>query len=165
DFKFNSIDVTLQAPNVINEFTGLTANKDVVDGVDATVNIFNYLSVVDFKGTQLVCSEATEIANVWAWVNKKVKPYAFYKDCYLIYGQTPTFAAKEKLTIKHNGSEIDASLVNFTYNSTAGTITLDKNNAELNGTVTFVIPVELGYIYNNGTPRQTDVTVNFKRAE
>lgn len=165
DFKFNSIDVTLQAPDVIDEFTGLTANKDVVDGVDATVNIFNYLSVVDFKGTQLVCSEATEIANVWAWVNKKVKPYAFYKDCYLIYGQTLTFAAKEKLTIKHNGSEIDASLVNFTYNSTAGTITLDKNNAELNGTVTFVIPVELGYIYNNGTPRKTDVTVNFKRAE
>ena len=173
DFKFNSIDVTLQAPNVINEFTGLTANKDVVDGVDATVNIFNYLSVVDFKGTQLVCSEATTLANVWAWVDEEdvdleteeLNPSAFYPDCYLIYGQALTFAAKDKLTIKHNGSKIDASLVNFDYDKAAGTITLNKNNAGLHGTVTFVIPVELGYIYNNGVARKDNVTVNFQRAE
>lgn len=173
DFKFNSINVTLNAPKVISEFAGLTANKDVVDGVDATVNLFNYLSVVDFKGTQLVCSEATTIDNMWAWVDEEdidfdteeLNPSAFHPDCYLIYGQTLEFADKSKITIKHNGTVIDPSLVNFVYNKdNDGKITLSKNNASLNGTITFEIPVKLGYIYNNGEKRPGTITVNYVRA-
>lgn len=171
DFKFNSIDITLNAPEVIPTFKGLTANKEVVDGVDAEVKLFNYISVIDFKGTQLVCSEATTIANMWAWVdeedvdlNGELNLSAFHKDCYLIYGQELTFADKSKLTIKHNGTVIDPSLVNFDYNKTAGTITLSKNNASLNGTITFEIPVKLDYIYNNGVKKPGTITVNYVRA-
>lgn len=154
---------TLQPKTIIDKFENKAANLTVVSGTEKSVNLFNYLSVIDYAGQELVYSSAKAMADMWdysgSYTSGKNTVYYTVPGFYNVYGQKVTFEPdQDKVVVKHNGTVIPNSLVNYTYSDTAGTITLHANNADLLGEITFEIPVKL--TYNYGTAETATVIVN-----
>ena len=150
---------TLQPKTIIDKFVNKAADLTVASGTEKSVNLFNYLSVIDYAGQELVYSSAKAMVNMWDYSGSyKTKDY-YVPGFYNVYGQNVTFEPDQaKVVVKHNGEVIPNSLVNYTYDDKAGTIKLSANNADLLGKITFEIPVKL--TYNYGTAKTATVIVN-----
>ena len=160
--NLGNVEFTLRPKTIIKSFAPTTATVDVVSGEGKTINLFNYLSVKDYEDNEIVYKTAAAKADMWDGTIKSGAKTYVVPGYYDVYGQNVTFDPDPtKVVVKHNGTQINNSLVNYSYNPTNGTITLSGNNADLIGKITFEVKATL--TYNYGAQEETTVVVDFKQ--
>ena len=177
DNTFGEATITIIAKDVISKFGAPTAiEATVINGESETVELVKALQVVDLRGNSIVNpkSEGKTYDTIWdLWTATGAKHSNFYKT----YEQSLEFydpASMDWGEIKayHTLSggeprEISLTSLNYDYVPSKGTLKFIENSGNIQGTITFEIPVRLYYFLDWGhqQPKETVVKVNFTQGQ
>lgn len=177
DNTFGEATITIIAKDVISKFDAPTAiEASVINGESETVELVKALQVVDLRGNSIVNpdSKGKTYDNIWdLWTAKGAKYSNFYKK----YEQSLEFYNPESMDwgkIKAYQTlsggeprEISLTSLNYDYQPSKGTLKFIENSGNIQGTITFEIPVRLYYFLDWGhqQPKETVVKVNFTQGQ